>query len=275
MDNLQIQYSGFLNTPSLLDYLPHTFKLFVLQQDILPSEQALKRHIHIQPNEVLGKRVEHFFEYYIKTHAAYELIQSGIQVFKEKQTIGELDFLVKNISTQRYLHIELVYKFYIYDPKIAATHEARWIGPNRRDSYLLKSKKLREKQLPLLFNEETSILLADLGLTPQKFEQHVCFLTQLYLPLHMESSHVFEDIEKTIAGYWTPLDDFKMNAASDAQYYLPLKKEWVINPIHGYKWFSFAEILPQIERSCEQKKSPLVWIKTKEDQYQKVFVICC
>ncbi|TYP71627.1 hypothetical protein BD809_10837 [Aquimarina intermedia] len=272
LTDLQSQYSGFLNTPSLLEYIPNTFDPFLVQQDKIPSEEELKKHIHIHPNEVLGKRVEHFFEYYIKTHSAFELLRSGIQVFKEKQTIGELDFLVKNKATQSFLHIELVYKFYIYDPTIAASHETGWIGPNRKDSYDLKSNKLLKKQLPLLYNEETEKILASLNLSSQNFEQRVCFLTQLYLPLHMTASAIFEERKPPIAGFWTSFHDFKNQFDQDAAYYLPLKKEWIINPAHGTTWISFVEILSQIEQACEQKKSPMVWIKTKEDQYQKIFI---
>ncbi|WP_378184737.1 DUF1853 family protein [Aquimarina sp. W85] len=271
MGNLHQQYEGFLNTPSLLEHVPHTFSVFPLNPTIIPSQEELHNQIHIHHNEVLGKRIEHFFEYYLKTHPVYDLLRSSVQVFEEKQTIGELDFLVKNLHTHRYLHIELVYKFYIYDPKIATQYETRWIGPNRNDSYLQKATKLSQKQLPLLYNKCTGSILETLGLTPYDFDQKVCFLTQLYLPSDIKSSETFVKSSLPIAGYWSTLNDFKVNASKKNLYYLPLKKEWVVDPMHGEKWISYNEIISQIELCCRKNKSPLVWIKTREN-YQRMFV---
>jgi len=57
------------------------------------------------------------------------------------------------------IHLEIIYKFYLYDPSIGLTQLDHWIGPNRRDSLVKKLTKLKQKQLPLLYHPLITQLL--------------------------------------------------------------------------------------------------------------------
>src|SRR5690606_10935595 len=105
--------------------------------------------------------MEGFFRIEIKRSSRYRLLAQNLQIVQEKITIGEIDSIIEHIKTGAKLHIELVYKFYLYDPSIEGEIN-KWIGPNRKDNLPQKINKLKEKQLPLLFRRETSRMLSQL-----------------------------------------------------------------------------------------------------------------
>jgi hypothetical protein len=46
-------------------------------------------------------------------------LYENIQVIEDKKTIGEIDFLLKK-NTKQVIHMELAYKFYLFDPSISS-----------------------------------------------------------------------------------------------------------------------------------------------------------
>ncbi len=155
--SLEYQYLGFLQSTSLkLVESLLKIPLFNFEELSKPPFEINTAKIDIHDNEVLGKRIEHFFEHCIVNSKRYDLISNNIQVFKDKVTIGELDFIVKDLFKDKIIHIELIYKFYLYDPEISMELD-RWIGPNRNDSLLRKVEKLKNHQFPLLYRKEEAV----------------------------------------------------------------------------------------------------------------------
>ena len=64
------------------------------------------------------------------------------QIQNKKTTVGELDFILqKNHSP---IHLEVIYKFYLYDDTFGNSEIEHWIGPNRNDNLVKKLTKLKE-----------------------------------------------------------------------------------------------------------------------------------
>jgi hypothetical protein len=61
-------------------------------------------------------------------------LYENIQVIEDKKTIGEIDFIIEDKNTKQVIHMELAYKFYLFDPSISSEPINNWIGPNRDDS---------------------------------------------------------------------------------------------------------------------------------------------
>ncbi len=271
--NTTNQYVGFLGSKSLwtnttlFDIPVFNFK------DLDVSSLASKNvTFKIQENEVLGKRAEHFFKHCIITSTRYRLITSYVQIFKDNITIGELDYLIEDLQTKEILHIELVYKFYIYDPQFK-NELHRWIGPNRKDSLLEKIEKLKKNQLPLLHKKETYSILENLNLDAKHIQQKVCYLAQLFTPISFEKKAIPHLNNKCVVGHWIRFRDFISDLQKHFLYYIPEKKNWPVDPKHCPTWFTHGEILPVIESKLSQKKSPLLWRKDSEDSYSKFFVV--
>jgi hypothetical protein len=119
------------------------------------SELSLATDLEFQlPTNIrLGHLAERIVSELIKSSSNYKVLYENIQVIEDKNTIGEIDFIIEEILTKRVIHIELAYKFYLFDPSISSEPINNWIGPNRNDSLKEKLDKLKNKQFPLLYHK--------------------------------------------------------------------------------------------------------------------------
>lgn len=267
------QLLGYLHTPPLWRGELLGIKQFEpeipLQQDLPDPEKAIPS---LSSNFVLGKRMESFFELLIKNSNRYKLLANNIQISREKITLGELDFLLKDLHANQNIHLELVYKFYVYDPSFSS-EEARWIGPNRKDSFLQKMEKLNQKQFPLLHQSETRNFLKTLELNPENLIQQTYFKAKLFLPRAFEQNKIPKINRECIAGYYLSFQEFDSVNYKDFKYLAPSKQDWPIAPKFGEDWVSFSEIKDKIQSSFGRKKSPLIWMKRSETEFTAFFVV--
>ena len=151
--DIQLQYQGYFHTPLLWKSEP----LFGLKQLELSNCDETVFNEVISANLRLGKRVERFVSHELKQYDAVKILKENIQVQHKKLTIGEIDCLLKR--NDKPIHLEIIYKFYLYDISVGTTELEHWIGPNRNDSLISKLTKLKEKQLPLLYSHHTTPIL--------------------------------------------------------------------------------------------------------------------
>ena len=221
---------------------------------------------------VLGKRAELFFAEAIRQSSDYDLIAQNLQLIHNKQTLGEFDFFLKEQATQQSLHVELVYKFYVYDPSFKQELD-RWIGPNRKDSLLKKIKHVKSHQFPLLFREESQELLQQRGIELEKIQQQVCFLAHLFVPKSLFHQQ-FKLVNKhCISGYWLHEHEFTETEYGEFQFYSPKKPDWPIQPQHHQDWKSFPEILADVNHLLGHQKAALIWMKKDEHTFERFFVV--
>ncbi len=266
------QFNGFINTNDIFNSQTAAIKRFEFPE-IKITDALLKDldDLHHPRNSVLGKRMEGFFEIAIRHSTRYELIASNIQIIAEKRTIGELDFLVFDRERSKPLHIELVYKLYVYDPRLSPEIN-KWIGPNRRDSFPEKLDKLNSRQFPLLYYPETQNFLKELKLNVEDIEQQLCFKAQLFLP---DSSDLIESPvinPNCITGKWFSLQNFKNYPWEDNLFYCPKKSAWSCDPGSNSDWYGYEELLNNIHSLFEENKAPLVWMKSK-NSFHRFFIV--
>jgi len=223
------------------------------------------------PNIRLGKQIERVFSALIQNSSNYTIIKENVQIIDDKITIGEVDFIIKNNETNVISHLEIVYKFYLYDPNQSSIELEKWIGPNRKDSFIEKFNKLKSKQFPLLYKLKTADVLNDLDI--KSLQQKLCFMASLFVPFSRLNKPFPLINNAAIIGYWLTYNDFKVQIKSNAQYYLPKKHEWGIAPKDNSEWYSFSEISLKIEESLNRQFSPLCWIKTSELTYEQCFIV--
>jgi len=271
---LELQFQGFLATPPLwlkndLFNLP---QFEFPQAPLLSKETILAGSPSLLTNFVLGKRAESFFDLALKHSDRFQVIAQNIQIQREKITLGEIDFLIEDPIKNRQLHVELVCKFYVYDPSFENELE-RWIGPNRRDTLLQKTEKLKQKQLPLLYKPETEPYLSELNLQSEKLQQEVCFKANLFIPKNLKNKE-FEHINhQCILGFWLHFEEFTETDYGRFQFLAPKKQDWSIDPKYGENWVSYSEIKESIRELFLHKKSPLIWIKKNKEEFEHLFVV--
>ncbi|MGM0390922.1 MAG: DUF1853 family protein [Bacteroidota bacterium] len=273
-NRLTRQLQGFSRTPPLWE----NRDVFGLQQfDFpkysIPENIDLQRAIpDLETNYVLGKRMERYFEFLLKYSNNIKVLKSNIQIQQEKITLGEIDFLAEDILLDQYHHIELVYKFYVYDPSYE-NGLARWIGPNRKDSLLQKIEKLKQRQFPILYKPETKEALSLLGLKAEDFAQSVCFKASLFIPKGIQYTHLLQLNKNCISGFWMHFDEFTSEEYSGHNYYIPNKQDWPVHPEFSEEWFSYSEIKKDILMQHQKKKSPLVWMRKNSREFERIFIV--
>jgi hypothetical protein len=241
------------------------FPTFDLSQLQLDSAQDFD----LPQNRRLGHLVEVIVAECIKSSANYRMIDENIQIIEEKNTVGELDFILEEKANHRLIHLELAYKFYLYDPSLSESQVENWIGPNRNDFLIKKLEKLRQKQFPLLHHPS---VLTRLSLdSADEIDQRLCLMASLYLPFR-EKVTIPPIYHRYVKGHYYTMDEFQTEDAEEKLYHLPIKTEWGIDPRQLEEWSSFDEIKDELLSSLASKRSRLCWEKYGE-RYREFFVV--
>lgn len=218
---------------------------------------------------MLGKRVERFFFYQIQQLEEVEIIVENLQISKNKITLGELDCIL--LQGKHHIHLEIVYKFYLYDPLNGTTELTRWIGPNRKDSLVEKVEKLIQKQLPLLYKPETKSQLESYDLKYETMVQNVLYKAQLFVPINAIDITFAHINNECIIGFYCNLK--ALGKFSSSTFYIPSKQNWLVTPHDHVKWLSYNSFINTITPMLAAHKSPLCWMKDKNGELSKFFVI--
>ncbi len=262
------QTIGFIETPALWDS-----ELLGVTQFNFPQIDISNFTPKLIPKNLrLGHQIEHVFHQLITQDKGYKILLFNILIRDEKRTLGELDFIIKDTKKNIYLHIELTYKFYLIDfSNTNPIHQL--IGPNKKDSFHEKLTKIKEKQFKLLHSVNCINILKKNKLEEKLINSQTCFKAQLYLP-YFNKGKTFKPFKKeSIYGYWIPYEKFQSDTFFAHKYYIPTKHEWVINPHAKALFRTYSEIQPELYKIISSKRSPMLWVKSTNNTYMKVFII--
>ncbi len=262
--NLQRNFEGYLNTPLLWqDAEVYGFKQMIingLTRQFSSDESTNNLH--------LGKLLEQFVFHQLKDDSTCSILAKNVQIQDDKRTIGELDALL--MTENGPVHLEIIYKFYLYDPSAGLTELSHYIGLNRKDNLLHKVHKLKEKQQPLLYHSKTQFLLNDLGLILNEIKQQVLFKAQLFLPFD-DQKVVFHQLNPAcVKGFYLKFDDLKI--FKTGQFYIPDKIDWLMDIPDDVTWMSFDDFLIKLNRWKAKNLAPMFWLKDAGN-YSKFFVV--
>lgn len=235
------------------------------------AELHLTNEIDFQlPTNVrLGHLAEKIVSELIKSSTNYEVLYENIQILEEDKTIGEIDFILQKKNTKQILHVELAYKFYLFDPSISSETINNWIGPNRNDSLKEKLDKLKTKQFPLLYHTCTKTTVNTVEIN--KISQALCLLVSLYIPYEYKANFN-PTYQKAIKGYYLNFETFIQLDNPEKTYYIPTKKEWGMEPAENKNWLDFSEIEKQMSTSMEEKQAVLCWQK-QNNTFLSFFIV--
>ena len=262
---VQLQYEAYVNTPKLW----WNNSVYGLEQFSFKTETSMPFSDPLPKGIRLGKRVEQFVFHELRQVPQLNLVAQNLQIQQEKHTLGEIDaLLVKDGTT---IHLEIIYKFYVYDASVGSSELEHWIGPNRKDSLVEKLNKLKHKQLPLLYHQETLRYLNTYQLDISNIKQQVLFKAQLFVPYKHTQAEWHEIHPACIMGYYLKqgdLIDFK-----DCKFYIPKKANWLLQPQIDVSWLSLDAFSDKMIGYFENQQSPMVWIKHPKGRMDKVFVV--
>jgi hypothetical protein len=256
--------ASILKTNSL-DFPITGFQTF----DLSALKLTTDLEFQLPTNVRLGHLVEKVISELIKSSTNYKVLYENTQIIEDKKTIGEIDFIMEDESKIQIIHMELAYKFYLFDPNISSEPINNWIGPNRNDSLKEKLEKLKTKQFPLLYHNCAKSQFNTIEI--DEVSQSLCFLVSLFIPYEYKAN--FSPIyEKAIKGYYLNMETFISHDNPAKTYYIPVKKEWGMDPSENEIWTTFNGIEKHINTSIKEKQALLCWQKYK-NSYLAFFIV--
>ncbi len=262
---IQLQYQGFLKTKSLwINTLYETIQLNDLQSNY---DKSFKVNIHGNPR--LGKLVEQFVFNQFNTIETITLIAENLQIQDDKITIGEIDCIL--LQNEKPIHLEIIYKFYLYDNSVGNSEIEHWIGPNRNDSFHQKFEKLNQKQLPLLYHKKTIEVLESYNLNVNDISQKVYFKAQLFPHLHAMKNEFPVINNECIEGFY--IYEEELNLFNDCKFFIPTKHNWLVQPHYHVNWLNFDTFKERLTLFLQKKSSPLCWLKKNNGELFKIFIV--
>jgi len=262
------QCIGFLNTPPLWLNEQFGIRQFEFPEPQLQSfkEQPIPYTIR------LGHQMERVFKQLLEYSGDYEIMVYNLPVKKEKRTIGEIDFILRESEGHKLVHVELTYKFYIVDTSISEPIH-RLMGPNRRDMFFTKMEKIKDRQFPLLHSPEGALALEEKGIDHSTIEHQCCFKGQLFIPYGIDKIHIRPLNMKCIVGYWLHFDTFNCTEFQSYEFYIPFKSQWVIQPHNEVDWQNHYTALMDINLRMLKENAPMVWMRKSDREFEKFFVV--
>ena len=228
LEDLKKHYTWLIKSPLLFEsglvantsYQTFFYDLTLAQIDFEPIHNSLlnrainnnKQRYHLP----LGKYVETLFEQHFNKDSNIQLLQQNTQVQGNKETIGEIDYLLE--IDQTVTHIELAIKFYLcynnpQDPK-------HWIGPNAKDNLANKLTK-NEHAFALTKRDQHKHLWKK---TPTQWQWLIkgCWFFHPNQPKTLLKS-ANSNSEQGIWFYAKEATTY----INDHQFYIPSKLEWI------------------------------------------------
>jgi len=261
---IQLQFDGFLQTPCLWKgdaiYKLNQFEI---------EQNSHVFNLEINPNLRLGKYIERFVSYQLQQNASIKIVSENIQIQQNKITLGELDcILLKNDIP---IHLEIIYKFYLYDSSVGTSEIEHLIGPNRKDSLVEKLSKLKEKQLPLLYANACNKYLTSIDLSSKNMEQQVYFKAQLFVPLSDKNIQLKHLNQNCCVGFY--IHKKELEPFNACKFHIPNKKNWLVIPHKNVHWQSYHQFKEIAYQYLERQFSPLCWIKLQNGEIKKFFLV--
>ncbi len=261
---IQQQYTGFLQTHRLWK----NDVVYSLQQfEIAQKEVAFNLAINTKLR--LGKYIERFVSFQLQQEKAIQLLAENIQIQRGKITLGELDCLL--LKNDKPIHLEVIYKFYVYDTSVGSSEIEHCIGPNRKDSLVQKITKLKDKQLPLLYSSECESYLEELGLESSEIEQQVYFKAQLFVPFTQQDVQLKVLNSNCIVGFY--INQKELQLFTECKFYIPTKKNWLIKPHTQVDWQHYSSFEKEVSEILNKETSPLCWMKHPNGEISKFFMV--
>lgn len=272
-DNLSIhpaseeEWNGFLQMPDLSHLGVYegmkTFRCEAFCNTPFSSLEFSTGHFPVR----FGKRMELYFEAWLKTKTHLEIVAMSTQIMDSGKTLGELDYLLLDHAREQIVHLELAVKFYLLNP----AHPKQWIGPNRKDALPDKINKLSTRQFPLWHHSATRQSLKEIALPNWPLSQQLCFKAMLFTPIDGDYP-ISPDINpKAIAGKW--LTPVQLRDYRECGFYVPPKYQWANAPETCPHWMPYDEANALIDELLQKHQSPMVWYRMPDGQTGRIFVV--
>jgi hypothetical protein len=199
----------------------------------------------------LGKYAEQLLQIFFKNYSVFQLLGQNIQLIKDKETLGEIDFLLHDLKQNNYIHLEFALKFYL---KTAWKGKEIFLGPHVKDCLQRKSQKLINRQSQLL-NQHADLLTADLHKIP--FQPKIWVKGVRFYPFRINESYTHAK------AWWIKIEDIGHLDKSNYTFELiNQKKDWIF-PYFKAVAQDFETLKLEAKTHLSQNRNPLMVVRKK------------
>lgn len=175
----------------------------------------------------LGHLYEDCLQQLLEAAPKIELLASHLQIFdNDRRTLGELDYLLRDLGSGTHIHLELAVKFYL-----AVEGENGWLypGPDPHDDWTRKYNRLATHQLTLCQRDEARALL-NLRFQIESVQAQHLIYGVMFRPLDAPDAPLPDTIHpKCRTGSWLHCKDWSQYFSDLERVALIPKAIWPVN----------------------------------------------
>tara|TARA_R110002111_G_scaffold2705_4_gene17928 strand:- start:11938 stop:12822 length:885 start_codon:yes stop_codon:yes gene_type:complete len=237
---------SLITQPRAEEHLPEVSDFQTVDQRHLEDFIAPYSHFRI------GQYYEGLVLYWLEHIRKLKIIARHQQVFEESRTVGEIDVLFED-EAGVLTHWEIAVKFYLYYPEVNPV-DSHFIGPNVKDSFERKMRRLFEYQLPLSQTHFPDVTRR------QAFVKGMIF----YHPDHCSPTQLPEKLSPTHPrGTWLHLSELSRLTEQHGEllFLIREKPEWlsaVLCSRTDARLRSFADLQSQLETHFQELDRPIL-----------------
>ncbi len=153
-----------------------------IDQTFLENKDLLKELEALSDKTALGRYAERLLSIWFKHSPHFDLLKFNHQIVIDKLTVGEIDFLLKEVDSKRAIQLEFALKYFL---AFGAHDQRQFIGPKGKDSLESKSRKLIDQQMQLSLNHSEML---EESLRSLDFRPQIMLKGELFYPLDQKQS---------------------------------------------------------------------------------------
>ena len=239
------------------EYLMNRDHLIQLDQ----NPEPLQQHVHKTSSHLLGKYFESLVHYWLSITPTKELLKTNLQIFDNSRTIGELDFIYRDLDNDEIIHIEAAGKFYL-----STDNKPDWeyfIGPNTNDRMDLKLDRMISHQTQLINHEVTLHTIKSNGI-PQPDRAKIFYKGYSFFNFHEYVNNTFllpkESNRNHFAGWWLRDNEISKLRSTDSRWVILERMNWISKCHNPPKNFllTFNELTFKIDSYFRNNIYPLL-----------------
>ena len=211
-------YQSLIEGPLLVGDLPEA-KTFPHRDLQLPRDPP-----PLNLHQKLGHLYEDALAVLLESSSKFDLLARNLQIQQDAHTtVGELDFLLRDLDSARLIHLELATKFYL---AVETETGLALPGPDARDNYFKKLHRLRTHQLQLPILHQPHL--------PEEIRQRPIVTQQLIYGCLFDHIHASQPATPDFIqpngrrGRWLTIDELPAHFPQDTTYHLIPKPLWPV-----------------------------------------------
>lgn len=258
-------------------YYNNEFKKFrKLLTKLDDNPDGLTEFVENRNTHLLGKYFESLVEFWLLNCGDKKLLAHNLQVFKVRNTIGEFDFVYRNLDDGKVYHLECAGKFYLAHKNTSKL--SNFIGPNSIDNLEQKVKKIVDEQIALAKTDEGKEALFIEGIeeevVPKIFLKGYLFY---YADLYFENIFIQPKFSEPNhpKGWWIFSKDVDyFFSRKQSKWIIVDRIEWISKVIEhdNNKMLSNSELIEKLKNYFKNNTYPLLIAELEEDDnyYQEI-----